>query len=217
MLIQNRAGKTRLAKWFYYYDVLTCRYMTFDDAEKQKLIEEVHAIVSVRTQAHTNFVEVKPSIFSSLFSFAHLRSSIDDMLDCSSACASMSTITTFITWRQFIILSRFDVFMKSDLERSLTLFSQTFVSSIFCSTSTRYSFFQSSSHTRSMLSLMRCFLLVKSKKLALQRYFTCALLMRGFTSLGGFVEYGLRTTTHHHTFYYQEDLKMLNHPTMSLN
>lgn len=47
-LVQNRQGKTRLAKW----------YTAFDDAEKNKLTEEVHRLVNSREAKFTNFVEV---------------------------------------------------------------------------------------------------------------------------------------------------------------
>eukprot|EP00039_Didymoeca_costata_P019091 m.336208 g.336208 ORF g.336208 m.336208 type:complete len:143 (-) comp17783_c0_seq1:45-473(-) len=48
-IIQNRAGKTRMAKW----------YQSFEEDEKQKLIEETHAAVSIRDKMHTNFVEFR--------------------------------------------------------------------------------------------------------------------------------------------------------------
>lgn len=48
-IIQNRAGKTRMAKW----------YQNFEEEEKQKLIEDTHAVVSIRGKEHTNFVEFR--------------------------------------------------------------------------------------------------------------------------------------------------------------
>jgi len=49
ILVQNRQGKTRLAKW----------YDRFEDLEKKKLCNEVHKLVQLRDSKFTNFVEFR--------------------------------------------------------------------------------------------------------------------------------------------------------------
>ena len=49
LLLQNRAGKTRLAKY----------YVPLDDDEKHQLEREVHRVVVNRDPKHTNFVEYR--------------------------------------------------------------------------------------------------------------------------------------------------------------
>jgi Clathrin adaptor complex small chain len=48
LLLQNRAGKTRLAKY----------YVPLDDSEKHSLEYEVHRLIGSRDPKFTNFVEV---------------------------------------------------------------------------------------------------------------------------------------------------------------
>jgi Clathrin adaptor complex small chain len=47
LLLQNRAGKTRLAKY----------YIPLDDAQKHALEYEVHKLIANRDPKFTNFVE----------------------------------------------------------------------------------------------------------------------------------------------------------------
>merc|ERR1712087_808340 len=47
ILLQNRQGRTRLAKY----------YVPFSDAEKHKIEYDIHRIVASRDQKFTNFVE----------------------------------------------------------------------------------------------------------------------------------------------------------------
>lgn len=49
ILLQNRAGRTRLAKY----------YVPFEEAERRKLEYEIHRLVVNRDPKHTNFVEVR--------------------------------------------------------------------------------------------------------------------------------------------------------------
>ncbi|KAA0147583.1 hypothetical protein FNF27_06259 [Cafeteria roenbergensis] len=48
-LLQNRAGKTRLSKW----------YVTVEEPEKRKIETEVFKLISARDGKFTNFVEFK--------------------------------------------------------------------------------------------------------------------------------------------------------------
>ena len=49
ILLQNRAGKTRLAKY----------YMPLEDNEKHGLEDDVHRLISTRDPKFTNFVEAR--------------------------------------------------------------------------------------------------------------------------------------------------------------
>lgn len=107
ILVQNRQGKTRLAKW----------YMPFDDEEKLKLKGEVHRLVAPRDQKHqSNFVEVSRIVAVVIsnylvnntnehnISFATTKQSIVDMQACSFAFALMPTTMNWPIWKQFISL-----------------------------------------------------------------------------------------------------------------
>jgi len=49
LLVINRQGKTRLAKW----------YVPYEDEEKRKLMTEVHRVIHGRESKFTNFIEFR--------------------------------------------------------------------------------------------------------------------------------------------------------------
>jgi hypothetical protein len=55
ILLQNRVGKTRLAKW----------YDSYSDEDKESAKIEVHRIITSRDPTFTNFVEVKKILIKS--------------------------------------------------------------------------------------------------------------------------------------------------------
>eukprot|EP01120_Amphizonella_sp_Union-15-10_P014192 TRINITY_DN6803_c0_g1_i1.p1 TRINITY_DN6803_c0_g1~~TRINITY_DN6803_c0_g1_i1.p1 ORF type:complete len:143 (+),score=24.04 TRINITY_DN6803_c0_g1_i1:71-499(+) len=48
-IVQNRQGKTRMAKW----------YTPYNDEEKQKLLTDIHRLLTSRNIKFTNFVEFR--------------------------------------------------------------------------------------------------------------------------------------------------------------
>lgn len=55
-LLQNRQGKVRLSKWF----------VAIEEAEKRKVENEVHRLVTSRDNKFTNFVEVRRGLWGRL-------------------------------------------------------------------------------------------------------------------------------------------------------
>lgn len=92
-MVQNRQGKTRLAKW----------YVPYEDEEKMKLKGEVHRLVAPRDQKHqSNFVEVRKHLLreriaiNNIFSIVITRLYIEDMQDCSFVYVWMRMIMSYL-------------------------------------------------------------------------------------------------------------------------
>lgn len=67
ILLQNRAGKTRLAKY----------YIPLDDTEKHGLEYEVHRLIATRDPKFTNFVEASPVLSFCLVCLHQLWQRVD--------------------------------------------------------------------------------------------------------------------------------------------